>query len=162
MTASPPKSSETDVALRHVSEPDRLGWRRLFDAYAAFYGVTVGEAEKDAVWSWIFDPSAGFWAVVAEREGVLIGLTQYQRMKRSLGGGDVIYLSDLYVSPAARGGGVGRRLIDHVVEHAGRLGAPSVRWLTQEFNYDARKLYDAFAPKSDFILYNIPTTPSGS
>lgn len=69
----------------------------------------------------------------------------------------VCYLSDLYVEPGLRGGGVGRGLIDHVVEFAKQRGLPGVRWLTQEFNYPARRLYDTYSPKTDFILYNVPT-----
>lgn len=69
----------------------------------------------------------------------------------------VCYLSDLYVNPHLRGGGVGRALIDHVLEFAKARGLPGVRWLTQEFNYPARQLYDTYARKTDFILYNVPT-----
>jgi hypothetical protein len=47
-------------------------------------------------------------------------------------------------------------MIDHVLAFAKNEGLPGVRWLTQEFNYPARKLYDSYTPKSDFILYNVP------
>ncbi len=86
----------------------------------------------------------------------LSALHKYQLMHRSLGGGMVCYLSDLYVNPSVRGSGAGRALIDHVVEFAKARGLPNVRWLTQEFNYPARRLYDTYQPKSDFILYSVP------
>ena len=86
----------------------------------------------------------------------MIGFTQYQLMHRSLGGGMVCYLSDLYVDPGIRGSGAGRALIDHVIAFARSRGLPGVRWLTQEFNYPARRLYDSYGPKTDFILYNVP------
>ena len=54
-------------------------------------------------------------------------------------------------------GGVGHALIDHVVEFAQERGLPGVRWLTQAFNYPARRLYDTYGPKTDLILYNVPT-----
>ena len=69
----------------------------------------------------------------------------------------VCYLSDLYVEPGVRGSGVGRTLIDHVLDFAKSRGLPGVRWLTQEFNYPARTLYDTYAAKTDFILYNVST-----
>ena len=50
----------------------------------------------------------------------VVGFTQYQLMHRSLGGGMVCYLSDLYVEPTIRGSGAGRALIDHVIAFARR------------------------------------------
>ena len=111
----------------------------------------------DAVWGWIYDPYNDFWCDVAKNEdGAIIGFTQYQLMHRSLGGGMVCYLSDLYVDPQVRGSGAGRALIDHVLAFAKARGLAGLRWLTQEFNYPARRLYDTYTPKTDFILYNVP------
>lgn len=65
------------------------------------------------------------------------------------------YLSDLYVVPEARGAGAGRALIEHVRDFARARGLPGMRWLTAENNDAARKLYDRFAPRTEFILYNV-------
>ena len=80
---------------------------------------------------------------------------QYSLMHRSLSGGMVVYLSDLFTLPQARGQGVGRALIDHVRAFARARGYSSVRWLTAETNAPARALYDSYAPASGFILYAI-------
>ena len=45
--------------------------------------------------------------------------------------------------------------LDHVLGFAKAQGLPGVRWLTQEFNYAARRLYDTYSSKTDFILYNV-------
>ncbi len=143
--------------IRPLSDKDRAAWEQLFQSYAEFYKTSVPDGGFDAVWGWIFDPENDFWCDLAETgEGRIIGFTQYQLMHRSLGGGMVCYLSDLYVDPAVRGSGAGRALIDHVLRFAKDRDLPGVRWLTQEFNYPARKLYDSYAPKTDFILYNVP------
>ncbi|MEM7403861.1 MAG: GNAT family N-acetyltransferase [Pseudomonadota bacterium] len=145
------------VQIRPVAAPDRARWEALFQAYAEFYKTSVPEGGFDAVWGWIHDPGNDFWCDVAEdADGQVIGMTQYQLMHRSLGGTMVCYLSDLYVEPSIRGGGVGRALIDHVLAFARARGLPGVRWLTQDFNYAGRRLYDTYAPKTDFILYNVP------
>ena len=143
--------------VRPLQDKDRADWERMFQAYAEFYKTSIPEGGFDRVWDWIFDSDNDFWCDVAEDEsGKLVGFTQYQLMHRSLGGSMVCYLSDLYVEPNLRGGGTGRALIDHTLEFAKDRGLPGVRWLTQEFNYPARKLYDTYAPKTDFILYNVP------
>ena len=55
---------------------------------------------------------------------------------------NVCYLQDLYADPEVRGTGIGRALIEAVYAAADAAGAPSVYWLTQEFNATARRLYD--------------------
>jgi GNAT superfamily N-acetyltransferase len=53
-----------------------------------------------------------------------------------------------------RGQGIGRALIEAVYAEADAAGAPSVYWLTQDFNTQARKLYDRIGVKTPFIRYN--------
>lgn len=145
------------TTIRPLTDNDRASWERMFQAYAEFYKTSIPDGGFDRVWAWIFDPANDFWCDVALRDnGHLIGFTQYQLMHRSLSGGMVCYLSDLYIDPDARGSGAGRALIEHVLAFAKDRDLPSVRWLTQDFNYPARRLYDTFNPKTDFILYNVP------
>lgn len=145
------------VKIRSLMKKDRTDWERLFADYASFYKTQVPPGGFDQVWEWIFDADEDFWCDVAENDaGRVIGFTQYQLMHRSLGGSRVCYLSDLYVEPDVRGTGAGRAMIDHVIAFSRSKGLSSVRWLTQDFNYAGRRLYDSYAPKTDFILYNIP------
>jgi len=146
-----------NVKIRALAHADRVQWDAMFEAYGAFYKTQVPTETRENVWEWIFDPDNDFWCDVAiGKSGEIIGFTQYQLMHRSLGGAMVCYLSDLYVDPEIRGTGTGRALIDHVLRFARSRGINNVRWLTQEFNYSARKLYDSYQPKSDFILYSVP------
>lgn len=145
------------IKIRPLQDNDRDRWEEMFQAYAVFYKTSVPEGAFDTVWGWIFSAQSDFWCDVVEDEtGALIGFTQYQLMHRSLGGGMTCYLSDLYVEPHLRGTGAGRAMIDHVLAFAKDRGLPGVRWLTQENNYTARRLYDTYGPKTDFMLYNIP------
>ena len=148
------------MMIRAVTPADRAVWSELFDLYAAFYKTSVGDHAKAQVWSWIFAENPDFWCDLAEVDGVVVGFVQYQLMHRSLSGQMVCYLSDLYVRPEIRGGGVGRALIDHVIAFAQGRGISNVRWLTQEFNYAGRRLYDSYRPKTDFILYSVPVDPA--
>lgn len=144
------------IPIRPVIADDRPDWERLFALYADFYHTTVAPKAREAVWTWIHDPAEDFWSDLAFHDGRPVGLVQYQLMHRSLSGGKVVYLSDLFVDPATRGTGIGRALIDHVIGFARARGIPNVRWLTQEYNHAGRRLYDSYSPKSDFILYSIP------
>ena len=143
------------LTIAPVTPADRADWQALFRAYAAFYRTDASAAEAQ-VWDWIQSETEPYWADIArDADGAALGLVQYSLMHRSLSGGMVVYLSDLFTLPQARGKGVGRALIDHVRDFARGRGYSSVRWLTAETNTPARALYDSYAPASGFILYAV-------
>lgn len=143
------------LTIAPVTQADRPDWEALFRAYAAFYRTDATGAEA-RVWDWIQSDTEPYWADLArDAEGTALGLVQYSLMHRSLSGGMVVYLSDLFTVPQARGKGVGRALIDHVRAFARDRGCSSLRWLTAESNAPARALYDSYAPASGFILYAV-------
>lgn len=146
------------ITIRPLAETDRSRWEVLFQDYAIFYKTTITADGMNSVWQWIFDPDNAFWCDVAEdKNGDVVGFTHYHLLPRPVSGGMICFLSDLFVDPACRGCGVGRALIDQIVQFVNESKLPNLRWLTQEFNYSARNLYDSYVPKSDFILYNIDT-----
>ena len=63
------------------------------------------------------------------------------------------YLQDLFTEEAARGGGVGRALIEAVYERARAAGLKRVYWQTHETNATAMRLYDGVAERSGFVVY---------
>jgi len=145
------------MTIRALQAEDREIWEILFNEYAEFYKTSVPEGGHESVWGWIFDDDNDFWCdLVVDEAGTPYGFTQYQLMHRSLGGSMVCYLSDLYVRPEYRSKGSGRALIDHVISFAKNKGLSNVRWLTQDYNYAGRRLYDTYSSKSDFILYSFP------
>ena len=146
-----------DVTVRAPEPRDLEAWSDLFRGYMAFYKVPENATTVAEVWSWIHDPNHLMQALLAvDAEDRPVGLAHFHAMPRSLGGNTVCYLSDLFTDPARRGGGIGRALIDAVLARCREEGWANLRWLTQEFNYDARRLYDTYAKKSDFILYALP------
>lgn len=145
------------VTVRPPEERDRQAWSALFRGYMAFYKVPESATTVATVWAWIHDPQHVLQALIAvDEQDRPVGLAHFHAMPRSLGGNSVCYLSDLFTDPQVRGRGIGRTLIDAVLARCRTEGWANLRWLTQEFNYDARKLYDSYARKSDFILYALP------
>jgi GNAT superfamily N-acetyltransferase len=145
------------LTVRSVRAEDYERWLPLWRGYNAFYGrsgPTALAPEITAVtWRRLLDPDEPVHAVVAEARGHLIGLAHYLFHPSTIAVGPSCYLQDLFTAPAARGAGVGRRLIEEVYRRARRSGAGRVYWQTQETNVIARRLYDQLAEHSGFIVY---------
>ena len=60
---------------------------------------------------------------------------------------------DLFCVPESREQGIARALVEAVYEEAKSNGIPGMYWMTQEFNYKGRMLYDKIATRTPFIMY---------
>ncbi len=144
-----------EFKVRAIRSSDRERWAPLWRAYLTFYGVAENLEVTNATWARIFDALEPVHAVIAERDGALIGFSHYLFQRSTWLLNPQCYLQDLYVEEDKRGNGVGRALIGAVVGAAKDAGAPRVFWNTHETNAVARRLYDAVAKRSGFIQYRI-------
>lgn len=141
--------------VRPIREDDHAEWRRMWTAYLEFYETSVPEEVYEALWGRLHsDDPHEFKGLIAEVDGKPVGLTHYLFHRHGWTVENCCYLQDLYVDPELRGTGAGRALIEAVYAAADQAGAPSVYWLTQEFNYTARQLYDRIGKKTPFIRYS--------
>jgi GNAT superfamily N-acetyltransferase len=145
----------TQCTIRPLRADDETQWRRLWTGYLEFYKATVPEVVYQTTFARLLgDDPRDFTCLVAEQGGRLIGLTHYLSHRHAWKVEEVIYLQDLYVDPDRRGTGAGRALIEAVYAAADAAGTPTVYWLTQDFNTEARQLYDRIAAVTPFIRYN--------
>lgn len=143
------------LTIRPLAPADHAEWRRLWTGYLEFYNTSVSEAVYAVTFARLIDPARPQQnALVAEQDGRLVGLVHYIYHAHNWRIEEVCYLQDLYVDPDTRGTGAGRALIEAVYAAADANGTPAVYWLTQDFNTQARQLYDRIAKVSPFIRYN--------
>jgi GNAT superfamily N-acetyltransferase len=142
------------ATIRRIATADEARWRELWDGYTRFYEREPVEAITRHTWARIMDPASPVNAIVAERpaDGV-IGMANYILHENTTTLAPVCYLQDLFVDPTRRAAGVGRQLIDWLVDECGRQGWPRLYWLTKENNYRARGLYDKYNRHSGFLRY---------
>jgi GNAT superfamily N-acetyltransferase len=144
-------------AIRPVTDQDYTAWKPLWDGYNAFYGrsgaTALAEAITCSTWKRFLDRGEPVHALIAERDGELLGLAHYLFHRSTTSLGHSCYLQDLFTVEAARGMGVGRALIEAVYAQARQAGSPRVYWQTHETNATAMQLYDKVAEKSGFIVY---------
>jgi GNAT superfamily N-acetyltransferase len=143
----------TEIAIRPLAREDRAQWEPLWRGYLAFYETSVPGNVTDTTFSRFFDDAEPMHALVAERDGEIVGIVHYIFHRSTWTEGPYCYLQDLFTAELARGGGVGRKLIEAVYGRAKEQGASRVYWLTQEDNATARALYDKLADRPGFIQY---------
>ena len=141
------------VRVRPVALLDFDQWLPLWTGYNIFYERVLPDEITRMTFARFFDAYEPVHALVAEREGALIGLAHYIFHRSTVMLHPTCYLQDLFTAKAARGLGVGRALIEAVYERAGKAGSSRVYWLTHESNNAARALYDKIAERPGFIQY---------
>ena len=143
--------------IRPVHRSDFAAWSILWDGYNAFYGRSGATALPADItqmtWSRFFDAYEPMHALVAERDGALVGLAHFIFHRNTTMIGPTCYLQDLFTAESERGKGVGRALIEAVYERARDAGSTRVYWQTHETNLTAMALYDNVAERSGFVIY---------
>ncbi|WP_194095770.1 GNAT family N-acetyltransferase [Marivivens aquimaris] len=143
------------LVIRPLRAEDESVWRKLWSEYLVFYESGVTEEVFATTFQRLIDPARTQQnALVAEQDGEVIGLVHYIYHAHNWKVEDVCYLQDLYVSADVRGTGAGRALIEAVYAAADANGTPTVYWMTQHFNENARKLYDRIGQLTPFIKYS--------
>ena len=144
------------VIVRPAVQQDETRWRALFEGYCVFYKRTPSEPLTSHTWSRIVDSQVPVYAIVAEddADGV-IGIANYLIHEHTLGLTPACYLADLFVDPAQRAAGVGKQLMDWLLDEMKRHRWSRLYWHTRLNNYRARGLYDKFTSHSDFVRYTV-------
>ena len=147
----------SSLLIRPPTPDDYAGWKPLWDGYNAFYGregpTALPEEITRVTWQRFFDAYEPVHALVAERDGKLVGLTHYLFHRSTTRIEPTCYLQDLVTHSSERGRGVGRQLIEGVYAHVQRAGGHRVYWQTHATNTAGRTLYDKVATHDGFIVY---------
>lgn len=144
------------MQVRPLQKTDRVQWNTLWSGYLTFYDTTVPPETYDATFAALLS-GKDMCGLVADEDGHLLGLAHVVFHAHCWRPEGVTYLQDLFSVPDARGTGVGRALIEAVYDLADAHGRPSVYWTTQDFNAEARKLYDRIGQLTPFIKYVRPS-----
>ena len=143
------------LKIRPLVAEDRADWGQMWRDYLSFYDTDVAPEIYETTFARLINPANQVQnALVAERDGTAVGIVHYIYHAHNWRAEDVCYLQDLYAKEAVRGQGIGRALIEAVYAAADANGTPSVYWMTQDFNENARLLYDRIGTLTPFIKYS--------
>jgi ribosomal protein S18 acetylase RimI-like enzyme len=139
--------------VRQLQDSDKSAWQELYFAYLEFYETSPSDVNSVLLWARLTNPDPQIQGLVAESNGVVIGIAHFHYQLSTWSDTSHCYLEDLYVAEGARGKGVAKALIQQVQELAIKQECSELFWITKESNSIARKLYDQVANLSDFIRY---------
>lgn len=114
--------------------------RELADYEKAIEKVVATETLLHAA---MFSATPAAEALIAENDGSPVGLALFFHNFSTWTGWRGLYLEDLYVTPAARGQGVGKALLKHLAALAVERGCTRFEWQVLTWNTPAIDFYQA-------------------
>jgi GNAT superfamily N-acetyltransferase len=145
-----------NLNIRELKETDKDRWLELWAGYLEFYKSNLSPEQTEFTWKRLINNEQKMYGFVAENENGVIGFTHCLFRPSTWTETDYCYLEDLFVDPGIRGKGIGRALMNRVIELAKEKNSKRVYWTTQEFNKTARVLYDSITSVSEFVQYRLP------
>ena len=111
--------------------------------------------------AWIDDGTRRI--LLAEQQGLIVGFIQAHRHAEPPIFEEVpeVYIDEIYTIPGVRGQGVGRKLLDAILQWAGRLGARQLRLGVLTANKKGIKFWEAAGAHPFIGTYILPVESAG-
>lgn len=132
------------LTIRSAARDDAGELLRLIGELAEYEKLTaLMSATEDAIKENLFDKK-GAEALIAELEGEVVGYAIFFGNFSTFLAKSGIYLEDLYVSPKARGKGIGKALLLTVKNIAAERGCGRLEWSCLDWNTPSLEFYKSF------------------
>ena len=153
-----PLPTDAPVTLRSATPADLPAILRCIRGLAEYERLAHEcVATEELLASTLFGPSPAAEVVLAEMNGDTAGFALWFRSYSTFLARPGIYLEDLFVFPAFRGRGIGRRLLAELARIAVARGYGRVEWAVLDWNSDAIRFYESLGarPMSEWTTYRV-------
>lgn len=131
--------------IRLAVEGDADALAALAEEFHVSHGDPTGFLTAEAIRRDGFGADPEFLVLLAENEEGLLGYAMFYDAYEPSYAARGVYMADLFVRPAARRLGLGRRLIAAVADHGRRHGRTYVWWVARAENAPAHDFYKTLA-----------------
>ena len=150
--------------ISRVTREDLDDLLPLMRGYCDFYEVAPSDASLRALsLTLIANPDTSGTQLIAREDGdqrTAVGFATLYWTFSTLAASAIGLMNDLYVDPKARGGGIGRALIEACAAECAARSLPLLEWETAPGNTTAQALYDSLgAQRSEWIAYTLAVRP---
>ena len=128
--------------------------RELAEYERALSEVTATEADLRYA---LFGPAAKAHALMCERDGESVGFAVYFFNFSTWLGRYGLFVEDLYISPTARGQGLGKLLLQYLARLAVAQNCGRFEWNVLHWNEPAIRFYESCGaePQSEWVGYRL-------
>ncbi|MFV3073837.1 GNAT family N-acetyltransferase [Niveispirillum fermenti] len=143
-----------DFTIAPPAPEDEADWRRHWAQYLTRYTVNVTPLTTDIIWARMLDPTSAMRGLIArDADGRGIGFCHLILHDNTWSLHPFCYLEDMFIAPEYRRRGIGRAMLDRIVELAHANQWARVYWTTWENNAGARTLYDQVTGGADSLVH---------
>jgi GNAT superfamily N-acetyltransferase len=137
--------------IRQVEAADLADLLPLMRAYCDFYEVSPSDDDLLAMSRiLITDPEReGLQLLARDEAGAAVGFATIFWTWSTLSASRIGVMNDLFVAPAARGGGAAEALIEACAERCRERDVSSLDWQTARDNHRAQAVYDRVGAERD-------------
>jgi GNAT superfamily N-acetyltransferase len=149
---------ESPITLRSATEADISDILRCIRALADYERLADAcIATEPLLRESLFGAAPAAEVVLAQHGAETVGFALWFRSYSTFLARPGIYLEDLFVFPAWRGRGLGRRLLAHLARTALERGYGRVEWAVLDWNADAIRFYHSLGavPMSEWTTYRV-------
>ncbi len=142
------------LTIRPLALDDFGNWLPLWD------GNNLGQRDESVTtetWSRLIDPNnTQVNGIGAHMGDDLVGIVHYILHPTTGQINPVCYMQDVFVDPAHRRKGIGKRMVNEVTKIGKKENWARLYWLAQFGNVEAKAMYENFGIKLNFTLYVLP------
>lgn len=146
------------ISIRPATEQDCALILRFITELAVYEkAADQVEATVETLASSLFGPGTPARALICEADGQPVGYAIYFFNYSTWQARKGLYLEDLYVSPASRGIGAGKRLLRHLARVAIEEGCGRFEWSVLDWNQPAIDFYQSIGarPQAEWVRYRM-------
>ncbi len=145
----------SNMKVRPLRAADEPQWQALFRGYLQFYNTKPDETVMESTFHGMLSADQTLRCWVADINGKAVGMAHVILHPSTWSQMPDAYLNDLFTAPDYRKHGVGRALLQEVINTGHEEGWRKLYWNTAADNESAKRLYRKVAKETSWVKFEV-------